>query len=151
MATLTASRLESRESIERFIVAGKAIFTVVSKATGKRFTFKVKLSDDGDIAFVSVLSGSDNTSDYTYLGIIRRDHVQVGAPFDFGSYRSTRGSRVSSNAPSQLAARWFFGALGREDAEQLDKCEVWHEGRCCRCDPESIEAGIGPKCAGEVQ
>lgn len=56
--------------IRNFLLAGKAIFTVVSKKSGNRFTYKVKKYDNGDLWFVSVLTGPDNYSSYSYLGTI---------------------------------------------------------------------------------
>jgi hypothetical protein len=37
----------------------------------------------------------------------------------------------------------------------LNGCEVYHEGRCGRCNrkltvPESIETGLGPECASKL-
>jgi hypothetical protein len=52
--------------------AGNATLTLSSKKTGARYTFKVKApraNDDGR-RFVSLLTGPDNTGDYSYLGML---------------------------------------------------------------------------------
>jgi len=127
-----------------FVLAGHAIFTLRSKATQTRFTFKVTQSDPAKcrpgqfpVYFVSLLNGSDNTGDFAYIGTIFAD-----------GFRVTRKSRVSADAPSAIAFSWFMKHL--EDS----RVEVWHEGRCGRCGrtltvPESIESGLGPICAGK--
>ncbi len=121
-----------------FVRGGNAILTIVSKATGVRFTYRVIRRDK--LYFVSVLTGSNNESDYTYLGTI----------FPDGTYRHGRKSSIGWSAPSAVAFGWFFAHL--VDPKLAEKLEVWHEGRCCRCGrtltvPSSVESGIGPECA----
>jgi hypothetical protein len=60
-----------------FLLAGKAVVTVRSKATRTRYTYRVKrapVDDDRPSRkrpwFVAVLVGPENTSDYAYLGQI---------------------------------------------------------------------------------
>lgn len=130
----------------RFVTAGKALFTLVSERTGARFTFKVKLApkrdeNDRDAWFVSVLTGPQNTSDYTYLGMLLEN----------GRFIDDRKLRIGLDAPSRKAFRWFWARVNA--GSDLHECQVWHEGRCGRCGrlltvPESIESGLGPVCAG---
>jgi hypothetical protein len=127
-----------------FVLAGNALFTLRSKATQTRFTFKVVQSDPAKcragqfpVYFVSLLNGSDNTGDFAYIGTIFAD-----------GFRVTRKSRVAADAPSAIAFSWFMKHL--EDS----RVEVWLEGRCGRCGrtltvPESIESGLGPICASK--
>lgn len=122
-----------------FMKAGNATFTVVSRTTGKRFTYRVRAAKEGTPHFVQVLTGPDNTSSYTYLGTIFAD----------GTFRHTRKSAISESAPSAQAFNWFYRNPGS------DKVKVYHEGRCCRCGrkltvPSSVESGIGPECAGKM-
>lgn len=130
-----------------FMLAGKATFTVTSPRTGKRFTFKVtaKSVDDGAkvLHFVKVLTGPDNTSDYTFLGTI----------FGGREYRRSYKSAIGAEAPSAVAFAWLVGRLVA--GKDLLGAEVHHEGRCGRCGraltvPSSIESGFGPECAGKV-
>jgi hypothetical protein len=142
-----SARLAS-EAVSAFVRAGSARFTLLNPQTGKRFTYKVSAPksapdnpqpDDAKPLFVSVLTGSDNDSDYSYLGVIFAD----------SGFRVTRRSKISPDAPSALAFGWFWRRLS--SGSSFEPCEVWHMGRCGRCgraltDPESIAAGIGPKC-----
>lgn len=129
-----------------FIMGGRATFTVLNRETGNRLTFKVKRkeTDKGTLYFVGVLSGPDNTSDYTYLGTI----------FPDGSFRQTKGSQVGPGAVSYKGFKFIWERL-RTGWELPEQVEFWHEGRCCKCGrvltvPESIERGMGPECAGKA-
>lgn len=134
-------------AIRTFVLAGNARVTLVSKATGARFTFKVSgCKDKKDLWFVSLLRGADNESDYQYLGTIRG-----------GRYTHGVRSRISDEAPSAKAFAWFYNRLNDPQAavSMLQHLEVWHEGRCGRCGrkltvPSSIAQGLGPECAGRM-
>lgn len=135
-------QLMDNESVIRFVNGGKAIFTLVSKKTGQRYTYKVSESSDGEVFFVALLSGPDNTEDYSFIGFIRD-----------GAFRHSRKARVGVDAPSFRAFDWFYRNL--ESPTLLAGLEVWHEGKCCRCGrtltvPSSIAIGIGPECAGKL-
>jgi hypothetical protein len=130
-----------------FIFGGHATFTIVSKRSGTRFTYRVAqpAPRDGKPApfFASVLTGPDNTADYTYMGILRPNGAgsAAGAP----ELVPTRASKISPNAASFRALEWFVQHLAS------DAVEFHHCGRCARCgrqltDPESIESGFGPHC-----
>lgn len=126
-----------------FALAGNAIFTLRSKATGERFTFRVRQPRDDTPHFVALLRGPDNTSDYSYLGTIYRD----------GRYKHGKRSPIGPDAPSARAFDWFWRRL--EAGLLHEKLEIWHEGRCGRCGrlltvPESVARGIGPDCAGRM-
>ena len=126
--------------ILRFATAGRAHFTLVSERTGQRFTYRVKQKKGAEgFFFVSVLTGSQNTSDYTYLGCLSN-----------GRLIHDRRLRIGTKAPSRQAFAWFWGRLNK--GQDLPQCEVWHGGRCGRCSrllttPESISMGLGPICA----
>jgi hypothetical protein len=142
--TLLARRLRNVEDCRRFIIGGKATFTLRSGRTQARFTYKVKASKDGGVHFVSLMTGPDNESHFSYVGYIRRD------VFFYGGAKS----RVSRDQKSVQAFEWTWRELMRGNLP--DVLEVWHEGRCCRCGrkltvPESIESGIGPECAGRMK
>jgi hypothetical protein len=142
-----------------FMLAGDAIFTVVSKKTATRFTFRLTRPDPEPVGtspqygrprrvpiFVKVLAGPQNDSDYTYLGQLWEDAEKF-------TYSIGKKSRVGADAPSQKAAMWLASALNFP--EKLSQCEIWHEGRCGRCGrrltvPSSIASGIGPECATKM-
>jgi hypothetical protein len=141
-----ASLTEPARALQ-FIKAGNAYFTVRSQKTGVRYTFRVAKAKPqpgrehwtGNSYFVSLLTGPENTSDYTYVGMIRD-----------GSFRLTQASTMQADSGPVAAFRWVWGFLNLK--QMPPQAEIWHEGRCGRCGrmltvPESIEAGIGPECA----
>ena len=155
LAATTAPAL-SADNIGAYALAGNATFTIVSRKSGVRFTYKITRAGMGKPAvagtpedpryFVKVLTGADNESDYQYLGCIFSD--KPGQPY----YRGTK-STIGLGAPSNLAFDWFWSH--RNDATLGDKIEVHHEGRCGRCGrkltvPESITSGYGPECIGKL-
>jgi len=134
---------DSRELLDpiSFMKAGKAVFTLVSEKTGKRFTYRVKKHKKSEsLYFVGVLSGQDNVNDYTYMGSI------------FGKqFRLTRNSKVGPEAPSFIAFTWFINHLDNLPST----LKVYHENRCGRCGraltvPESVVNGFGPECIKKV-
>lgn len=154
-------QIRGREAIRKYLFAGNATFTLVSKKTGRRFTYRVKSAakdreqnwstnnQNRNFYFVSVLTGSDNTSSYQYIGeLIRED--PSGYRF---RYRHGRKAKLGFDADSVRGFRWFLERIERQEPF-ADSMEFWHEGQCGRCGrkltvPESIEAGIGPECAGK--
>lgn len=134
----------------RFMFAGNATLTIRSLRTNERFTYRIKKPPEvegeapGPVGwFIAVLTGSDNTNDFTYLGHVYRESRD---------YVHGRKSKIGPDAASALAWTWFYSAVVLRDRLKPDKCEVWHEGRCGACNrkltvPESIDAGFGPECA----
>lgn len=128
-----------------FVWAGRAIFTVSSK-TGEHYTYRVnkqveesRTDRDRILYFVGLLIGPDNTSDYTYLGVLE----------DTG-LRLTRASKLDSDSKP---VRVFDWALRVIKGEQIlpQGYMIEHAGRCGSCgrmltDPESLRTGIGPVC-----
>jgi hypothetical protein len=123
-----------------YILGGDAVVTLVSKRSGDRFTYRIRESKPKEgqqpVHFVSVLTGPDNRKDYEFIGTI----------FPGGNYYRGTKSQIGPDAPSAKAWDWTWRNLGTDDVE------VWHEGKCSRCnrlltDPASIERGLGPVCA----
>lgn len=141
------------QDARNFIAAGNSTVTLRSKVSDQRFTYKVQAPhfegnegtnaarDTGSqMRFVKVLTGADNENSYSYVGYIKR------GIFFHGGHKA----RVGYDAPSHKAFAWVWKAL-QQDAIP-EQVEVWHEGRCGRCNrkltvPASIAAGIGPECA----
>lgn len=122
-----------------FALAGNATFTVTSRKTGTRFTFKVRQINENGPHFVKVMTGADNENSYTFLGTI----------FNGSDFRHGKKSPISTDAPSALAFNYIWKHI---DNPPADKIEIHHAGKCCRCGrtltvPESIESGVGPECA----
>ena len=132
--------------VKHFIMAGDAIFSLKNTLNGHHLTYRMELAPNStDFWFVKVLAGSDNTSDYAYLGTVKDDKYTAGLSFKRGVK-----SKIGEDATSAVTARWFFDKLNKGALPA--SLEVWHEGRCGRCArkltvPESIDAGIGPECA----
>lgn len=135
--------LKTIDQVRQFMMAGKAKITIRSMKTGTRFTYKVKRPKDHDkkskFRFVSVLTGSNNDGDYTYLG-----------HFNSQGYNHGLKSPINQDAPSAVAMKYLARCL---EANRLpDILEVWHEGRCAACGrtltvPSSIATGFGSDCA----
>jgi hypothetical protein len=144
----------SKEHRRQYLLSGNATATVVSRVTGMRYTYRVRRPKPMEpvalgtrqlrrgeinlgVHFVSVLTGPENTSSYTFLGTI----------FLGGAYHHSRKSPVNPDAPSARAFLWLWAHL------ESDVVQVYHLGACGRCGrplttPESIERGLGPVCAG---
>ncbi len=139
------------ENALKFMIAGKAIFTIKSLRTGTHFTFKVdRCAEKGKehMHFVSVLTGPDNTDWRLYknFALIFTDHAQPKLVF-------TRAPKIALDSPSVKAFAWTWEKLqfgfGHRDLE------IWHAGACGRCGrmlthPTSIASGFGPECIGKV-
>jgi hypothetical protein len=125
-----------------YMLAGNSRTTLRSAKTGTRYTYKIKAAKNrpGEY-FVELLTGPDNTADYTYMGMIRANRFDL-----------TRNSTYKDDSLPVVALRY---ALTNMVAGKLpEKLEVWHEGACGRCnrpltDPVSIARGLGPECAGK--
>ena len=126
-----------------FVLAGRAVFTVAN-AGGKHYTFRVSHKEaSGTYAetwFVSLLTGPDNTSDFTYLGMLT----------DRGLVRLTAKSQYNDESQPVRVLRWALQIIWWA-GNLPEGYSIHHEGRCGRCGrtlttPESIEAGFGPEC-----
>lgn len=151
---MQSARLTDVDSVHAFVTGGNASFTLVSVKTGSRFTFRVSAPkktlagdastpEEASLWFVSVLTGSDNESSFSYFGNLKR---RIGGVW----FEHGRKSRLTAFAPSVQAFNWFWAQIAQG---KLPACvEFWHEGKCCRCGrkltvPASIASGVGPECA----
>lgn len=139
------ARMTELQAIIRYVLAGNSTFTLVSKKTGARFTYRVRGKEN--VRFVSVLTGSDNEGDYAFLGTIFLDPRSIPA-YRYGK----KSSKIGLDAPSSRAWSWFYQQTFVVGGMH-PFLEFWHSGRCGRCArrltvPESIASGLGPECAG---
>lgn len=132
------------QDIRNFIFAGRAVFTLVSKISKNRITYKLSgvQSSNNDVVFVRVKS---NDNHWIYLGTI----------FNKKNFVLSRKSKITQEAPSAKGIMWLVKVIVEKRQELLDKIEFWHEGKCGKCGrkltvPESIKLGLGPQCKGEV-
>lgn len=140
---MSKAQFNEAQAAKDFILAGRSRFTLVSKSTGQRYTYRVAKKAKADIWFVSVLTGGDNTGDYTFLGTI----------FDSGKFFHGKKSAIGYGAGSAKAFRWCWERIAA--LHMPSTVEVWHEGACGRCArpltvPESIETGLGPICMAKA-
>jgi hypothetical protein len=129
----------------RFIYAGNALFTLVSKKTGARFTYRIRKSratkdKESTLRFVKVLNGPGNESQYLYLGYIKDD--TKGKMFS--------GAKGRPQSPSFKALDWAVEKIAAGVIP--NDLEFYHSGKCGCCGrtltvPESIKSGLGPVCA----
>ena len=128
-----------------FTLAGRATLTVSSLKTGARYTFKVcRAENNGHPSyrwFVKLLTGPNNDANYTYVGVLD------GTPLRL---RLTAKSHYAADSIPVKAFCWFWNHV--TNGKMPPHTEVRHEGHCGRCGrtltvPESIDRGIGPKCA----
>lgn len=99
---------------------------------------------------IGLLTGPDNTSNYTRFGWVNEDGIAV--------FKDKR--RASEDAPFTdwefyAAMVWSMATEGERSGYYERGYRMHLEKRCIRCNrrlttPQSIEAGIGPECAGRV-
>ena len=132
-----------------FVLAGNAIFTVAN-AKGERYTFKVVHKEstgrfpEAWMAFL--LTGPDNTKNYTYMGMV---NPNTGAVFH------TKASAKFANSLPLKVANWSLNSIVWGGKTLPAGYTAEHAGRCGRCGrmltvPESIQSGIGPECAKKL-
>ena len=132
----------------QFIFGGRSRFTLVSKKTGKRYTYRVAKAKDSDtMFFASLLVGQSNERDYEYIGFVKTGgtHSEVIA-----------GKKGNPNHPAFKGLSWLLSKVENSNPLAMpEDVEFWHEGRCARCgraltDPASIAAGFGPECINHI-
>lgn len=133
------------------ILAGDSTFTIACPDNEHR-TYRVKHRPaEGkwrEMWFVSMLTGSDNETDYSYLGSLNT-HT--------GQLQLTAKSKLPADSfPVRLLNR-VLARIWSDDlaAVEVHGYKVHHAGKCCRCGRKlttlaSCELGIGPECAKEM-
>jgi hypothetical protein len=141
-----ATEISDPNQMLEFILSGEAVFTLVSKRTGGRYTYRVirKYRAPGKPLswYVRLLTGGDNTKNYVRMGKIRVD--KGGYPV----YEKKGGL----NSPQDKGFAWLIHNVVQCRTDVLDQAQLLVAIRCRRCrrlltTPKSILAGIGPKCA----
>lgn len=132
---------------DKFILAGKARFTLQNVVTKNRYTFQVKISSSSKkfstkYYFVSVLTGNDNSKDYTYIGMLRWDSVANNMIFYL-----TKNSKMKKDSVPVRGFNYLIKNINNLPNEM----KFYHAGFCARCGreltvPESIKSGFGPEC-----
>ncbi len=139
---------ETASAALTFILAGNSRITVVSKIVkenereGKRYTYRIRKSEDGKVHFVQVMYGPNNEQDFVFIGLIKE-----------GKFIAN-GKRIPVSDPRTVGFNWIFGNLQRGELKS-EQMTILHENRCGRCartltTPESILSGYGPECIGKI-
>jgi hypothetical protein len=132
----------STDQIEAFTAAShNGTITCTNPASGESRTFRIRTQpDDSSFApgkrVLSLLTGPDNTSDYTGFAFVEGNRVQV--------WRSKLGTKF------EAYARFIERLDYHRDHHGI---EVYWAALCRRCNRQlttvdSIRSGIGPTCAG---
>lgn len=133
-----------------FLLAGRALLTVLNLNTSVRFTYRIQAPGktaqerkSSPILFVSVLTGTDNDSHYTYIGVLVRRS---------GQFKLTAKSRLPSSDLRVLGFDWLCRQARLGALDNFPHVEVRHHNECGACGrtltvPESIDSGLGPICA----
>jgi hypothetical protein len=136
-------------SLKKLLLAGNANFTLHSLKTDTHFTYKIRkkvYTPTNTKYFVSVLTGTDNDTDYTYAGLLTPVENTL-------MYRTTPNSKIFYAAPSILAFRFLLSILnGNNPCPNL---EFIMSDRCARCGrtittPQSVKTGYGPECIKHI-
>lgn len=123
-----------------FILGGNATFTV-QNPRGDHYTFKVRKPKSAMPHFISLLTGPDNETSFTYIGMVFPDSGEV---------KTTRASKLTPNSvPVRVAAFALRCVWGTQTLPV--GYQIRHEGKCGCCGrklttPESLDRGIGPEC-----
>ena len=124
--------------------------TIVNERTGEHRTFNVRTKKlDADFApgerVVSLLTGPDNTRDYTGFGFVKQDGIVV--------WRKKVSADPTKPSPFQVYAKmiWSLSRDGERSPFYLKGYRLKFERKCLKCnrkltDPISIDMGIGPEC-----
>jgi len=125
----------------KFFSGGKAIFTV-SNDKGDHYTYRIGRNDEKQPFFVELLTGNNNESDYTYMGLYN--------PLD-NTIRLTKASKYTPDSKPVKVIQWALSLIAKSKSLPTGYA-IQHQGKCCCCGkplttPESVTAGIGPICA----
>lgn len=142
---------------KQFVLGGQAYLTI-SNGQGEHYTYRFKKKDYPDrnrpgarfISYqVSVLTGQDNETNYTYIGTMNPQTFDIRISVEHSPFRnSTRSVRV---------LRWMLTHILKQEPFEGRSAgyTIKHEGKCGKCGrrlttPESIDTGFGPDCAAEL-
>ena len=141
--------LLTTEQTRNLLFQGKFIFTIQSKKTSKRFTYKIIQPKDNKkqtkVFFVSVQTGPSNLK-FGYFGHIWLDENTGKSEFNFAKVEKAKVKRDAEQV------KFFTYFLHELMAERLEgRVDIYHSGHCARCGkrlttPESVKLGIGPEC-----
>lgn len=137
----------------QFVLAGDAELTV-SNGAGRHYTIKVYKAEPtaqfpNPAYFVKMLTGSNNESDSTYIGILKFAHGRD--PQVVATGRSKMGPADVRMKVANWAMRVIWH-VAKGDYQLPVGYTIQHVGKCGRCGrklstPASLDTGLGPECA----
>ena len=143
MITVQAMKAMPMKAIAPDVPNG--IYTLFNPRTGQHRTFRIRTwNKDGELLrVVGLLTGPENTTDYTDFGFLLPNRIAV--------WKQWRGI-ANYEALARAFTSMLFDGPGGPLACQGVTMHV--SKRCLRCNrelttPESIANGIGPECAGK--
>jgi hypothetical protein len=140
-------------AVYAYVAASKATITLQNTLTNKHYTYKITAPgktpfdrEESAILFVSLLTGPDNESSYTYIGVLDRST---------GVFRTTAKSKLPITSVPVAGFAWLVRQLNAGTLEAHSNVKVFHHNHCGRCGrklthPESITTGLGPECSKRV-
>lgn len=151
-----------------FVLAGEATFTV-SNGSGKHYTYHVYKGMPNAVFaneawFIKVLCGPNNETDYQYMGMVkvlpgRTPLIKLTSKSRFvGTKVWSDSAKGKEAAQAVKVAEWALRVIWQVEAGTYtlpDHMSIKHDGKCGRCGaklttPESIDTGMGEKCAMQV-
>jgi hypothetical protein len=137
MSTIAPSRIENYEDVFRFLLAGRAVFTLLDTRNSLRSTYKVKQSKKSANLYYVEVKLNDA---YRYIGSLNSDTMVFSVAKHFMPDHVT------------LSIKYFKAfCLRMSERAMPEFIHFYHEGICAKCGsaltvPESITNGLGPVC-----
>ncbi len=138
------------------LLAGHALFTILHNESGTRFTYHFYAAKTGKCKGViqaRLLTGPQNTSDYTEIGTIDPATGAVTLTGKIGT-----GEKGKNSVPESVALLRWVAKLAADKSPVPAGLTVHHAGHCLRCgrvltvpypaNPYRIY-GLGPECGGK--
>ncbi|MCK9417483.1 DUF6011 domain-containing protein [Candidatus Dojkabacteria bacterium] len=145
MGTITRNKMEVQlktDYIRKFIIGGKANFTVKSLKTYDHLIFRISKSKERDVKyFVSV---DTHYGKFMCIGLLYLS--KDGTNFTF-----VKSSKMADNDAKSIKVIKYLVDNYLNKNNPTSMLEFYHHGTCARCGrklttPQSIEIGIGPEC-----
>lgn len=113
-------------------------FTIVSKKTGKHYTYRIARKEYNKKWFTHI---------YVMYDYMDFKHLGVYSSYDNNIYKK----KQIVTSESAKAISWLLTKIINKYDKLDENIELYHTGKCVRCgrdltDPISIENGIGPVC-----
>ena len=137
----------------KHLLAGHAKFTVQHEATGERYTYEFYTAKQGKekgVCVASLLTGQNNDSDYTRLGVIDTTTGELDLDAKIGS--------GAAGVPTPAALARWIAKLAFQAQDVPEGLQVIHAGCCLRCgrtltvpypDNPYRPYGLGPECGAK--